>query len=105
MMLAETLSGPRGNPRLDNCLDRSLIAYRFLSKAGAAPELVVGVAKPGEEVRGHAWVRLDGVALRETDESLDGFEELASFGGAGALTRGAPYADPATTPSRPDLWR
>jgi hypothetical protein len=105
MTLADALSGPRGSRRLDNCLDRSLIGYRFLSHAGADPELVIGVARAGEEVRGHVWLRLDGVPLRETDDSLEGFEEVAAFGPAGALSaRGAPSDVLASIPSRPDLW-
>ena len=105
MALADALSGPRGSRRFDNCLDRSLIGYRFLSQAGADPELVIGVARPGE-VRGHVWLRLDGVPLRETDDSLEGFEEVAAFGPAGALSAHGEHDDAlATIPSQPDLWR
>ena len=42
-----------------NCLERSLILYRYLSHAGAQPRLVVGMARP-EEYLGHVWVTVDG---------------------------------------------
>src|SRR5206468_7627974 len=46
--LARKLSGPGGDGRLDNCLERSLVTYRYLSAAGAEPELVVGMASEGD---------------------------------------------------------
>jgi hypothetical protein len=79
--LAEAISGRRGGRRLDNCLERSLVAYRFLSQAGAEPRLVVGVSRD-EPVRGHVWVMLDGQPLRD---SVDEFEEVTAFGTEGAL--------------------
>jgi hypothetical protein len=97
--LAEAISGRRGGRRLDNCLERSLVAYRFLSRAGAEPELVVGVSHD-EPVRGHVWVRLDGEPLRD---SVDEFEEVTAFGAQGALIPSASRAGaPATTQPRPD---
>jgi hypothetical protein len=82
--LAHALSGPRRSPTWDNCLERSLLAYRFLSRAGAEPILVVGFAPGAERVRGHAWVVLDGESLNETPESLDGFAPVVAFGRDGA---------------------
>ena len=103
MALAQAVSGPHGSPRFDNCLDRSLIAYRFLSRAGAEPQLVVGVKRDDDGVRGHAWIRLDGLPFHEPESSLDGFEEMTAFGREGALIAGAaPSGEPATTPRRPD---
>jgi hypothetical protein len=95
--LVEAISGRRGGRTLDNCLERSLVAYRFLSRAGAEPELVVGVSRD-EPVRGHVWVRLDGEPVRD---SVDEFEEVTAFGTAGALIpTAAPGGGPATKPPR-----
>ena len=87
--LADAVGGPRRNPRLDNCLERSLVSYRYLSKAGAEPELVVGVSRD-QPVRGHVWVRLDNEVMHD---SVEEFEELTTFGRDGA---------PATTQPPPD---
>ena len=84
--LARGLSGRRRRGgRFDNCLERSLVAYRYLSRAGAEPELVVGVSRD-EPVRGHAWVRLDGEPL---GDSVDEFEEMTAFGRDGVRTPAA----------------
>jgi hypothetical protein len=53
-----------------NCLERSLIAYRFLSREGAAPELVLGVASSDGGLAGHAWVTVDGEAVGESADVL-----------------------------------
>lgn len=69
---------PRRPP--GNCLERSLGAYRILCAAGARPELVIGVRRGDDgKVEGHVWVRADGRALGETDDSLAGFAVLAIF--------------------------
>jgi hypothetical protein len=103
MALAQAVSGPHGSRVLDNCLDRSLIAYRFLSKAGAEPELVVGVARDDDGVRGHTWIRIDGAPFKEPANSLEGFEELTAFGAYGqVIASGAPSRGHATMPPRPD---
>lgn len=65
-----------------NCLERSLILYRFLSRANADPCLVVGMARP-DEYLGHVWVTVDGRPLLETPETLRGFEVVTAFGGEG----------------------
>ena len=85
--LAGGLSGPADIRALDNCLERSLLVYRFLSRAGAEPELVVGFSRSRGTVQGHAWVIVDGQALYEQDEPLDEFERVISFGHGGAVNR------------------
>ena len=58
--LVHALYGPRGGRLLDNCLERSLVSYRFLAEAGADPQLVVAVSDAGGALRGHVWVTVDG---------------------------------------------
>ena len=84
--LARALSGPADIRVLDNCLERSLLLYRYLSEAGANPELVVGFAPGSGAVRGHAWVTLDGQAVYGQEEGLDEFEAAVRFGYGGAIT-------------------
>jgi hypothetical protein len=83
--LARALSGPADIRALDNCLERSLLIYRFLSKAGAEPELLVGFSRSMGAVRGHAWVILDDQAFSGQDEPLDEFETVIRFGRGGAI--------------------
>ena len=91
---------------MDNCLERSLVSYRFLSHAGAEPELAFGVAKDRDDpVRGHAWVVLDGEPVHDSVAALERFERLGAFGREGALSsRDAPAGAPVATPSPPDRW-
>jgi len=66
-----------------NCLERSLVLYRYLARANANPHLVVGMAKP-DEYLGHVWVTVDGRPLLETAETLGSYTEVVSFGRGGA---------------------
>jgi hypothetical protein len=50
-----------------NCLERSLVLYRLLSRADAGPTLVLGLRKNGRPVAGHAWIEVDGEPLGEPD--------------------------------------
>jgi hypothetical protein len=65
-----------------NCLERSLVLYRYLARANADPLLVVGMARP-DEYLGHVWVTMDGRPLLETAETLDSYTEVVSFGRGG----------------------
>jgi hypothetical protein len=71
----------RSAPR-DNCLERGLLSYRFLSEANADPRLVVGVARD-DPADGHVWVVVDGQATRESETTLDRFVPLVAFGTGG----------------------
>jgi hypothetical protein len=66
-----------------NCLERSLILYRYLARANADPRLVVGMGKPGEFL-GHVWVTVDGRPLLESQEAVGEYSEIVSFGTGGA---------------------
>lgn len=72
--------------RRSNCLERSLLSYRYLSGAGAAPTIVIGV-NAADAKMGHAWVRLDGAPVHDDAENLGDFFALAEFGLRGALLR------------------
>lgn len=63
-----------------NCLERSLLAYRFLSRTGADPRLVLGIGRLDGTLSGHAWVTLDGVPVHEAPEAISGFTPLVEFG-------------------------
>jgi hypothetical protein len=67
-----------------NCLERSLVLYRYLGWANADPDLVVGMARP-DEYLGHVWVSVDGQALLETPETLHGYAEVVRFRAGWAL--------------------
>ncbi|UQA55309.1 lasso peptide biosynthesis B2 protein [Polyangium aurulentum] len=58
----------------DTCLYRSLARYALLCRAGYAARFVMGIeprADPNAEIRGHAWVELDGVPYaEEVDEGM-----------------------------------
>ncbi len=66
-----------------NCLARSLVLYRYLSRGAADPRLVVGMGKP-DEVVGHVWVTVESRPLLETPDTLCGYEEVMAFGHEGA---------------------
>ena len=68
------------------CLQRSLLAYRFLSEADAEPQLFVGMRREGDTILGHAWVVVDGQPVGESWAALRGFVPVISFG-AGGLPR------------------
>ena len=74
----------------DICLERSLLTYRFLSSAGADPQLVIGIRRPGDSVIGHAWVVVDGEPLFEPAVALGEYASLVSFGRSGALQTSSP---------------
>jgi hypothetical protein len=65
------------------CLERSLIAYRFLAQAGSSPRLVVGMWKTENQWIGHTWVVVEGVPLGETLAELHQFTILLAFGAEG----------------------
>lgn len=69
-----------------NCLERGLIAYRYLGAANAQPLLVVGLDRQeAGELIGHAWVIVDGRPAGETAASLIRYTPVFAFGPDGAL--------------------
>ena len=78
---------PRRPP--SNCLERSLGAYRLLCRAGAQPELVIGMKRAtGGRIEGHTWVVVNGRPLAEDMGALAGFAPLLAFDAQGRRTIG-----------------
>jgi hypothetical protein len=70
----------RARPRRsrDNCLDRALVTYRYLGRAGASPTIVVGIARQ-DSIAGHVWVTVDGKPIHDDPEGIGGFASVAAF--------------------------
>ncbi|HYN80742.1 MAG TPA: lasso peptide biosynthesis B2 protein [Gemmatimonadaceae bacterium] len=62
------------------CMQRSLLAYRFLGAAGAQPHLAVGVRKEGAAVKAHAWVSIDGAPAGDSQHEIAEFAPMLIFG-------------------------
>jgi hypothetical protein len=77
--LAEWLFKVRPRRARDNCLERSLVAYRFLGRLSAEPELVVGVGTEGERTVGHVWVTVDGRPVHDQPASLNAYDRVLVF--------------------------
>jgi hypothetical protein len=73
----------------DNCLERSLVAYRYLSRAGADPDLVVGIERGSGGAHGHVWVTVEGRAVHDSPAVLATFEPILAFSSDGMLIRTA----------------
>lgn len=61
------------------CLERSLALYHELGRLGASPELVLGVAKEGDRVLGHAWVEVNGRPLLDSIDPNSQFPGIVRF--------------------------
>lgn len=69
-----------------NCLERGLIAYRYLGEAGANPTLVVGLGRADRGgVIGHAWVLIDGRPAGESQAAIDAYTAVFAFAPDGTL--------------------
>jgi hypothetical protein len=81
----------RGRLASGTCLERSLLAYRFLSEAGADPRLVIAVRRENDSFRWHAWVTRDGQPILERAESLKAYIPVVVFDDQGNIE----WTDPA----------
>jgi hypothetical protein len=63
----------------DECLELSLVTYRYLAMSGARPRLVIGIRKNGRPAGGHAWVTVDGAPVHDSPARLGEFESLLTF--------------------------
>lgn len=74
--------------RHGNCLERSLVLYRYLGAAGAEPQLLVGLRRDGQSAPGgHAWVTLAGEPVGEPPDSIAPFARVVAFGTGGSVSR------------------
>jgi transglutaminase superfamily protein len=65
--------------RRGNCLERSLVLYRYLSAAGADPHLVVGMKSREAAFRGHAWITVREEPVEEPPQSLEDLTQVVCF--------------------------
>jgi hypothetical protein len=66
----------------EDCLEFSLVLYRYLGETGAEPRLVIAVRKDGL-ARGHAWVTVDGAPVHDSAALLEDFVSVVSFDSSG----------------------
>jgi hypothetical protein len=81
--VSHRLFGERAAESSD-CLERSLLTYRYLLRTGAAAELVCGLRRADGGVVGHAWVAVAGAPVDEPAEALTGYATLVAFDASGA---------------------
>jgi Transglutaminase-like superfamily len=72
--------------RRGSCLERSLLAYRYLSSTNAEPRLVIGARRGDGEVLAHAWVLVDGSPLYESSATLEPFSSVVEFAPDGQIS-------------------
>jgi hypothetical protein len=71
-----------------NCLERGLIAYRFLLEGRAEPTLVIGMRRnDAANVIGHAWVLLNGAPAGESASAISQYVPVFAFAPDGSLIR------------------
>jgi hypothetical protein len=71
-----------------NCLERGLIAYRFLLEGRAEPTLVIGMRRhDANGVIGHAWVLLHGTPAGESPVLVKEYVPMFAFAPDGSLIR------------------
>jgi hypothetical protein len=73
-----------GLGRRDNCLERSLLAYRYLASANADPVLVVGTCVGSRAVEGHVWLTVDGRPVHDESAAVARFTPVIAFDATGA---------------------
>jgi hypothetical protein len=78
-----------------NCLERSLLAYRLLSELNADPILVVALSAKERATHGHAWVVVDDSPVAEPADALTAMTPVVAFGRRGAVL---PFSTPPESP-------
>jgi len=86
----------RGRLARGTCLERSLLAYRFLTEAGADPKLIIAVRREDDSLQWHAWVTRDGQPVHERAESLKAYIPVVVFDGQGSIEWSDPVASSAS---------
>ena len=68
----------------DNCLEKSLLTYRYLPADSGQYRLVLGVrTSEAEGPPGHAWLTIDGNPVHDTADSLADLVPILAFDSAG----------------------
>ena len=91
--LASWIYGSRPLTGGDNCLERSLLLYRYLSRTDAEVRLVVGFRNGGEALEGHAWVVVGNRAMAADTDERGAYAPVVSFGRHGRIIEGARHGD------------
>lgn len=91
-------------PRRHNCLERSLIMYRYLSELAAEPALNIALARDRSSLTGHAWVVVDDHPVAERQHVIEQLEPWVVFGPTGTVTASsatvAGFGEAPTPPAR-----
>lgn len=86
--LASWIYGPRPVAGGKNCLERSLVLYRYLSEVNPDTRLIVGFRDGGDGVEGHAWVVVGGRSLGADTDARGTFAPAVIYGPDGRLVKG-----------------
>lgn len=84
------LAGPADR----DCLQRSLLLYRELSKGGADPVLVMGFRKDGGRLEGHAWVESRGRVVGDSAGEVGRYAGTLRCGRGGTISAVSPSPSP-----------
>lgn len=60
------------------CLVRCLVLYEICLRQKIPADLVIGAGKLGQELRGHAWIELNGLPYRESN-ILSDYTEMIRY--------------------------
>ena len=77
--LAQTVTSRATRRPETMCLVRSLVAYRYLARAGVQPELHVGFERSVGGLRGHAWVMVNGAPVTDRPDAIASFMPSMAF--------------------------
>jgi hypothetical protein len=86
--LAAWIYGSRPLTGGQNCLERSLVLYRYLSHTNPDARLVVGFRNGERDVEGHAWVAVGERSMGADTDELGAYAPLIAFGPEGRILEG-----------------
>lgn len=70
-----------------NCLERSLVAYRYMGRSGESASLVVGGRHVGDDFSGHVWIEIGGEPIGEAPATLQDLTPIVEFDPRGRRMR------------------
>ena len=83
--LAGWIYGSRRLTGRDNCLERSLVLYRYLCRTNVETRLIVGFREGERALEGHAWVAVGDRSLGAETDELGTFAPVLSFSSQGTV--------------------